>query len=158
LALDATRAQAKNATGAENHVYHQRYSGGHDPGAENIVIRNSCARLTLHPGRLELASVFCARPSSSISEGRRADGLGSLRNLDRTGWRSISGGHDPGAENIVIRNSCARLTLHPGRLELGTGRVLAVEAAEEKLVDATEQAINLMRSVLENPEPIKNRE
>lgn len=33
---------------------------------------------------------------------------------------------------------------------------LAVEAAEEKLVDATEQAINLMRSVLENPEPIKN--
>lgn len=32
----------------------------------------------------------------------------------------------------------------------------AVEAAEEHLVEATEQAINLMRSVLENPEPIKN--
>lgn len=31
-----------------------------------------------------------------------------------------------------------------------------VEAAEEKLVNATEEAINLMRSVLENPEPIKN--
>lgn len=34
--------------------------------------------------------------------------------------------------------------------------LVSVEAAEEKLVDATEQAINLMRSVLENPEPIKN--
>ncbi|GAA5953254.1 hypothetical protein JCM8115_000473 [Rhodotorula mucilaginosa] len=33
---------------------------------------------------------------------------------------------------------------------------MEIEAAEEKLVDATEQAINLMRSVLENPEPIKN--
>jgi hypothetical protein len=31
-----------------------------------------------------------------------------------------------------------------------------VEAAEEKLVNATEEAINLMRAVLENPEPIKN--
>ncbi|KAL7337586.1 cytoplasmic protein [Rhodotorula toruloides] len=33
---------------------------------------------------------------------------------------------------------------------------MEVEAAEEHLVEATEQAINLMRSVLENPEPIKN--
>ncbi|POY73887.1 hypothetical protein BMF94_3057 [Rhodotorula taiwanensis] len=33
---------------------------------------------------------------------------------------------------------------------------MEIEAAEEKLVDATEQAINLMRQVLENPEPIKN--
>ncbi|KAI5481530.1 chromatin modification-related protein [Pseudohyphozyma bogoriensis] len=33
---------------------------------------------------------------------------------------------------------------------------LEVEAAEEKLVLATEEAINLMRAVLENPEPIKN--
>lgn len=33
---------------------------------------------------------------------------------------------------------------------------LSVEAAEEKLVNATEEAINLMRSVLDNPEPIKN--
>lgn len=33
---------------------------------------------------------------------------------------------------------------------------LEVEAAEEKLVNTTEEAINLMRSVLENPEPIKN--
>ncbi|KAL8286339.1 hypothetical protein RQP46_004827 [Phenoliferia psychrophenolica] len=33
---------------------------------------------------------------------------------------------------------------------------MEVEAAEEKLVNATEEAINLMRAVLENPEPIKN--
>lgn len=33
---------------------------------------------------------------------------------------------------------------------------MEVEAAEEKLVNATEEAINLMRQVLENPEPIKN--
>ncbi|ORY85338.1 Bin/amphiphysin/Rvs domain for vesicular trafficking-domain-containing protein [Leucosporidium creatinivorum] len=33
---------------------------------------------------------------------------------------------------------------------------LEVEAAEEKLVNATEEAINLMRSVLDNPEPIRN--
>ncbi|GAA6005636.1 hypothetical protein JCM10207_005278 [Rhodosporidiobolus poonsookiae] len=33
---------------------------------------------------------------------------------------------------------------------------MEVEAAEEHLVNATEEAINLMRSVLENPEPIKN--
>ncbi|GAA5890256.1 hypothetical protein JCM8208_002754 [Rhodotorula glutinis] len=33
---------------------------------------------------------------------------------------------------------------------------MEVEAAEEHLVDSTETAINLMRSVLENPEPIKN--
>ncbi|GJN91759.1 hypothetical protein Rhopal_004782-T1 [Rhodotorula paludigena] len=33
---------------------------------------------------------------------------------------------------------------------------MEVEAAEEHLVESTEQAINLMRSVLENPEPIKN--
>lgn len=31
-----------------------------------------------------------------------------------------------------------------------------VEAAEETLVVATEEAINLMRAVLENPEPLKN--
>ena len=31
-----------------------------------------------------------------------------------------------------------------------------VEAAEERLVNATEEAINLMRSVLDNPEPIRN--
>jgi len=34
--------------------------------------------------------------------------------------------------------------------------VCAVEAAEEHLVNSTETAINLMRSVLENPEPIRN--
>ncbi|SCV68884.1 BQ2448_1005 [Microbotryum intermedium] len=33
---------------------------------------------------------------------------------------------------------------------------IEVEAAEEKLVNATEEAINLMRSVLDSPEPIKN--
>ncbi|GAA5902145.1 hypothetical protein JCM6882_006712 [Rhodosporidiobolus microsporus] len=33
---------------------------------------------------------------------------------------------------------------------------MEVEAAEETLVTATEEAINLMRAVLENPEPIKN--
>ncbi|BGP36876.1 BAR domain-containing protein [Rhodotorula kratochvilovae] len=33
---------------------------------------------------------------------------------------------------------------------------MEVEAAEEHLVESTETAINLMRSVLENPEPIKN--
>ncbi|GAA6035123.1 hypothetical protein JCM8097_006374 [Rhodosporidiobolus ruineniae] len=33
---------------------------------------------------------------------------------------------------------------------------IEVEAAEENLVTATEEAINLMRAVLENPEPIKN--
>ncbi|KAM0756262.1 hypothetical protein T439DRAFT_320963 [Meredithblackwellia eburnea MCA 4105] len=33
---------------------------------------------------------------------------------------------------------------------------MEVEAAEERLVNATEEAINLMRAVLENPEPIKN--
>lgn len=37
-----------------------------------------------------------------------------------------------------------------------SSRTRTVEAAEEHLVEATEQAINLMRSVLENPEPIKN--
>lgn len=45
------------------------------------------------------------------------------------------------------RDAHAKLT-HPGRP--------TVEAAEEHLVESTEQAINLMRSVLENPEPIKN--
>ncbi|GAA5862762.1 hypothetical protein JCM8547_006536 [Rhodosporidiobolus lusitaniae] len=33
---------------------------------------------------------------------------------------------------------------------------MEVEAAEESLVTATEEAINLMRAVLENPEPLKN--
>ncbi|GAA5977406.1 hypothetical protein JCM11641_000088 [Rhodosporidiobolus odoratus] len=33
---------------------------------------------------------------------------------------------------------------------------MEVEAAEEHLVTSTEEAINLMRAVLENPEPIKN--
>ncbi|GAA5940421.1 uncharacterized protein JCM15063_002629 [Sporobolomyces koalae] len=33
---------------------------------------------------------------------------------------------------------------------------LEVEQAEEHLVTCTETAINLMRSVLENPEPIRN--
>lgn len=47
-------------------------------------------------------------------------------------------------------------TLARGLIPLPLPPPAAVEAAEEKLVDATEQAINLMRSVLENPDPIKH--
>ncbi|GAA5896769.1 uncharacterized protein JCM6883_007003 [Sporobolomyces salmoneus] len=58
----------------------------------------------------------------------------------------------------------ARLSLDATRATLKTAQSgprqeqarLEVEAAEEHLVNSTETAINLMRSVLENPEPIRN--
>ncbi|GAA5843984.1 hypothetical protein JCM5353_000053, partial [Sporobolomyces roseus] len=58
----------------------------------------------------------------------------------------------------------ARLSLDATRASLKTVQSgpkqeqarLEVEAAEEHLVNSTETAINLMRSVLENPEPIRN--
>lgn len=57
----------------------------------------------------------------------------------------------------------ARLSLDAARAKYKTAPVgqkqeharLDVEAAEETLVTATEEAINLMRAVLDNPEPVK---
>lgn len=46
--------------------------------------------------------------------------------------------------------------MSPALASLDAFDTLPVEAAEEKLVNATEEAINLMRSVLDNPEPIRN--
>jgi hypothetical protein len=90
LALDATRAQAKNATGAK-----------------------------LESTRMESESRARVPDYYILCTGIMSSRVALMVNVVLCGW-------------------------------------LAVEAAEEKLVDATEQAINLMRSVLENPEPIKN--
>lgn len=52
------------------------------------------------------------------------------------------------ASRAVLKNSTGGPKQEQARME--------VEASEETLVLATESAINLMRAVLENPEPIKN--
>ncbi|KAM0793148.1 hypothetical protein ACM66B_000623 [Microbotryomycetes sp. NB124-2] len=62
----------------------------------------------------------------------------------------------------AVKNARIQLDALRGTLKSATGGPkqeqvrLEVEAAEEKLVTATEEAINLMRQVLDNPEPIRN--
>lgn len=61
-----------------------------------------------------------------------------------------------------VKTARIQLDALRGQLKSATGRPkqeqvrLEVEAAEEKLVNATEEAINLCRAVLDNPEPIRN--
>ncbi|TNY21339.1 BAR domain-containing family protein, partial [Rhodotorula diobovata] len=64
-------------------------------------------------------------------------------------------GHGAGGRRISLDATRATFKHATGGPKQEQAR-MEVEAAEEHLVDSTETAINLMRSVLENPEPIKN--